>query len=268
MENRKLAGQTAVVTGGSSGIGAAIARELGRVGANVVVNYRSSEEGALEVVSAIEKAGGKAVAVGADVSKEEDVRRLFAQACEHFGAVDILIANAGLQRDAPSHEMSLDDWQKVIGVNLTGQFLCCREALRHFLDRGLRPDVSRALGKIICISSVHQIIPWAGRANYAASKGGVMLMMKSLAQEYADRKIRVNAIAPGAIKTSINQDSWEDEEARRDLLGKIPYGRVGDVEDVAKAALWLACDDSDYVTGETLLIDGGMALYPGFRDGG
>ena len=268
MEHQKLAGQTAVVTGGSSGIGAAIARELGRAGANVVVNYRSSEDGALEVVSAIEKAGGKAVAVGADVSKEEDVRRLFARACEHFGAVDILIANAGLQRDAPSHEMSLDDWQEVIGVNLTGQFLCCREALRHFLDRGLRPDVSRALGKIICISSVHQIIPWAGRANYAASKGGVMLMMKSLAQEYADRKIRVNAIAPGAIKTSINQDSWEDEEARRDLLGKIPYGRVGDVEDVAKAALWLACDDSDYVTGETLLIDGGMALYPGFRDGG
>jgi glucose 1-dehydrogenase len=268
MEHQKLAGQTAVVTGGSSGIGAAIARELGRAGANVVVNYRSSEDGALEVVSAIEKAGGKAVAVGADVSQEEDVAHLFAQACAHYGAVDILIANAGLQRDAPSHEMSLDDWQKVIGVNLTGQFLCCREALRHFLDRGLRPDVSRALGKIICISSVHQIIPWAGRANYAASKGGVMLMMKSLAQEYADRKIRVNAIAPGAIKTSINQDSWEDEEARRDLLGKIPYGRVGDVEDVAKAALWLACDDSDYVTGETLLIDGGMALYPGFRDGG
>lgn len=268
MENRKLAGQTAVVTGGSSGIGAAIARELGRAGANVVVNYRSSEEGAREVVSAIEKAGGNSVAVGADVSREEDVAHLFAQACEHYGAVDILIANAGLQRDAPSHEMSLDDWQKVIGVNLTGQFLCCREALRHFLDRGPRPEVSRALGKIVCISSVHQFIPWAGRANYAASKGGVMLMMKSLAQEYAEKKIRVNAIAPGAIKTSINQESWEDEEARRDLLSKIPYGRVGDVEDVAKAALWLACDDSDYVTGETLVIDGGMALYPGFREGG
>lgn len=268
MENRKLARQTAVVTGGSSGIGAAIALELGRAGANVVVNYRSSEEGAREVVSAIEKAGGRAVPVRADVSKEEDVARLFARACGHYGAVDILVANAGLQRDAPSHEMSLDDWQKVIGVNLTGQFLCCREALRHFLDRGKRPDVSRALGKIICISSVHQFIPWAGHVNYAASKGGVMVLMKSLAQEYADRKIRVNAIAPGAIRTSINREEWEDEEARRRLEDKIPYGRMGDAEDVARAALWLASDDSDYVTGETLVIDGGMALYPAFRKGG
>jgi len=268
MKHEKLAGQTAVVTGGSSGIGAAIARELGLAGANVVVNFRSSEDGAREVVTAIEEAGGEAVAVRADVSLEEDVQQLFAQASKHYGAVDILIANAGLQRDAPSHEMSLDDWRTVIDVNLTGQFLCCREALRHFLDRGPRPDISRALGKIVCISSVHQFIPWAGRANYAASKGGVMLMMKSLAQEYADRKIRVNAIAPGAIKTSINQESWEDDKARRELLAKIPYNRVGDVEDVAKAALWLASDDSDYVTGETLVIDGGMALYPGFREGG
>lgn len=268
MDRGKLAGQTAVVTGGSSGIGAAIARELGRAGANVVVNYRSSEEGALEVVSAIEDAGGKAVGVEADVSQEDDVRRLFEEGCMAYGAVDILIANAGLQRDAPSHEMSLDDWRMVIDVNLTGQFLCCREALRHFLDRGPRPDVSRALGKIICISSVHQFIPWAGRANYAASKGGVMLLMKSLAQEYAERKIRINSIAPGAIKTSINTEAWEEEEARRNLLAKIPYNRVGEPEDVAKAALWLASDDSDYITGETLVIDGGMALYPGFRDGG
>ena len=268
MDRGKLAGQTAVVTGGRSGIGAAIATELGRAGANVVVNYRSSEEGARDVVSTIEKAGGEAVAVGADVSQEEDVRRLFAEACKAYGAVDILIANAGLQRDAPTHEMSLDDWRMVIDVNLTGQFLCCREALRHFLDRGPRPDAGRALGKIVCISSVHQFIPWAGRANYAASKGGVMLLMKSMAQEYAGRKIRVNGIAPGAIRTAINKDSWEDEDARRDLLEKIPYDRVGDPEDVAKAALWLASDDSDYVTGETLVIDGGMALYPGFRNGG
>jgi glucose 1-dehydrogenase len=268
MDRSTLAGQTAVVTGGSSGIGAAIAAELGRAGANVVVNYRSSEKGARDVVSTIEKAGGRAVAVGADVSQEDDVRHLFDEACKAYGAVDILIANAGLQRDAPTHEMSLDDWRAVIEVNLTGQFLCCREALRHFLDRGPRPEVSRALGKIVCISSVHQFIPWAGRVNYAASKGGVMLLMKSLAQEYADRKIRVNGIAPGAIKTAINKDSWEKEDARRDLLEKIPYDRIGDPEDVARAALWLVSDDSDYVTGETLVIDGGMALYPGFRNGG
>jgi glucose 1-dehydrogenase len=268
MDRGKLAGQTAVVTGGSSGIGAAIATELGLAGANIVVNYRSSEDGAMDVVSSIEKAGGKAIAVGADVSQEEDVRRLFDEACKAYGAVDILIANAGLQRDAPTHEMSLDDWRMVIDVNLTGQFLCCREALRHFLDRGPRPEVSRALGKIVCISSVHQFIPWAGRANYAASKGGVMLLMKSMAQEYANHGIRVNGIAPGAIKTSINKESWEDEDARRELLEKIPYDRVGEPEDVARAALWLASDDSDYVTGETLVVDGGMALYPGFRDGG
>jgi glucose 1-dehydrogenase len=268
MEHGKLAGQTAVVTGGSSGIGAAIATELGVAGANVIVNYRSSEDGAMDVVSTIEKAGGKAIAVGADVSQEKDVRRLFDEACKAYGAVDILIANAGLQRDAPTHEMSLDDWRMVIEVNLTGQFLCCREALRHFLDRGPRPDVSRALGKIVCISSVHQFIPWAGRANYAASKGGVMLLMKSMAQEYANHRIRVNGIAPGAIKTSINKESWEDEDARRELLQKIPYDRLGEPEDIAKAALWLASDDSDYVTGETLVVDGGMALYPGFRDGG
>jgi glucose 1-dehydrogenase len=268
MDRSTLAGQTAVVTGGSSGIGAAIAAELGRAGASVVVNYRSSEKGARDVVSTIEKAGGRAVAVGADVSQEDDVRHLFDEACKAYGAVDILIANAGLQRDAPTHEMSLDDWRAVIEVNLTGQFLCCREALRHFLDRGPRPEVSRALGKIVCISSVHQFIPWAGRVNYAASKGGVMLLMKSLAQEYADRKIRVNGIAPGAIKTAINKDSWEKEDARRDLLEKIPYDRIGDPEDVARAALWLVSDDSDYVTGETLVIDGGMALYPGFRNGG
>lgn len=267
MDREKLKGQCAIVTGASSGIGAAIARAFGESGASVIVNYRSSEEGAAETVEAIEKAGGRALAVQADVSQEGEVEALFRRACEKFGAVDILVSNAGMQRDAPTHEMSLEDWRKVIDVNLTGQFLCCREAVRHFRARGPRP-VSKALGKILCVSSVHQFIPWSGRVNYAASKGGVMLMMKSLAQEYAHERIRINGIAPGAIKTAINEDSWRDEEARKQLLELIPYGRVGEPDDIAKAAIWLASDDSDYVTGETLVIDGGMALYPAFREGG
>ena len=263
-----LGGQVAVVTGASSGIGAGIARLLGAAGAKVVVNYRKSEEGANAVVAALREEGREAIAVQADVSREEDVARLFEEARAAFGTVHVLIANAGLQRDAPAHEMSLDDWRQVLDVNLTGQFLCCREAIREFRRRGMAPETCPALGKIVSISSVHQFIPWAGRVNYAASKGGIMLMMQSLAQEYAHEKIRVNGIAPGAIKTRLNQRSWEDPQAERDLLGLIPYGRVGEPEDIAKAALWLASDASDYVTGETIVVDGGMALYPGFREGG
>lgn len=263
-----LSGQAAVVTGASSGIGAGIARLLGRAGADVVVNYRKSEEGARAVVEELCAEGRRAVAVQADVSEEADVERLFEEARAAFGTVHVLVANAGLQRDAPAHEMSLADWREVIDVNLTGQFLCCRAAIREFRRRGMVPETCPALGKIVSISSVHQFIPWAGRVNYAASKGGIMLMMQSLAQEYAHEKIRVNGIAPGAIKTSINKSSWEDPQAERELLGLIPYGRVGEPEDVARAALWLACDASDYVTGETVVVDGGMALYPAFREGG
>ncbi len=184
-----------------------------------------------------------------------------------FGRIDILIANAGLQRDAPVTNMTLDQWRTVLDVNLTGQFLCAREAIKCFLDQGLSP-ASKALGKIICMSAVHEVIPWAGHVNYAASKGGIMLMMKSLAQEVAEKKIRVNGIAPGAIKTNINKASWSDPEKAKALLPLIPYGRLGEPEDVAKAAVWLASDESDYVTGTTLIIDGGMTLYPAFREGG
>ncbi|GGK19529.1 SDR family oxidoreductase [Salinarimonas ramus] len=263
-----LRGQTAVVTGASSGIGAGIARLLGEAGANVVANYRRNEEGARAVVDELRQGGGEAVSVQADVSKEDDVARLFDAARDAYGTVHILVANAGLQRDAPAHEMSLDDWSKVIDVNLTGQFLCCREAIREFRSRGMVPETCPSLGKIVSISSVHQFIPWAGRVNYAASKGGIMLMMQSLAQEYAHEKIRVNGIAPGAIKTNINTSAWDDPQAERSLLEKIPYGRVGEPRDVAQAALWLASDASDYVTGETIVVDGGMALYPSFREGG
>jgi glucose 1-dehydrogenase len=193
---------------------------------------------------------------------------MFAEMIERFGTVDILINNAGLQRDAPFPEMTLENWSTVINVNLTGQFLCARTAVREFLRRGVVPAVSTSAGKIICMSSVHEVIPWAGHVNYAASKGGVMLMMKSIAQELAPQKIRVNSIAPGAIKTPINRSAWETPEAEKKLLTLIPEGRVGLPEDIARAAVWLASDASDYVVGTTLFVDGGMTLYPGFATGG
>lgn len=263
-----LTGQVAIVTGASSGIGAATAEALGAAGAKVVVNYHRDEAGGERVADAIRRAGSESVPIGVDVSHEDQVEHLFARAKEAFGAVHILVANAGLQQDASADQMTLDQWTTVINVNLTGQFLCCRAAIREFLARGPDPKVSRAAGKIICMSSVHQVIPWAGHVNYAASKGGIMLMMQSLAQGYAHHKIRINSIAPSAIRTPINRAAWETREAENKLLQLIPYGRVGDPVDVANAAVWLASDHSDYVTGTTLFVDGGMTLYPGFREGG
>ena len=266
---RILRGQKALVTGGSRGIGSSIALELGHAGADVVVNYHGSAEAAAAVVAAIEeRCGVKAYAHQADVSDEAQVQEMFARMEEEFGGVDILIANAGLQKDAPFDEMSLDEWNRVIEVNLTGQFLCCREAVRRFKRRGVNPAVSCAAGKIICISSVHDIIPWAGHVNYAASKGGILMMMKSMAQEVAPYRIRVNAISPGAIRTDINREAWESEDAYAALMELIPYRRIGEPEDIGRAAVWLASDYSDYVTGTTIYVDGGMTLYPGFADGG
>jgi len=264
----RLTGQTAIVTGASSGIGRGIALQMGREGAQVVVNFNSSEKSAREVVDEIRAGGGAAISVKADVSKEAEVIEMFEQTFREFGTVDILVNNSGMQKDAAFLEMSLADWQRVIDVNLTGQFLCAREAAKEFIRRGVVPERSVAAGKIICISSVHEVIPWAGHVNYAASKGGIMLMMKSIAQELAPHKVRVNSIAPGAIKTPINREAWEDKESERKLLELIPYGRVGVPEDVAKAAVWLASDESDYVHGASLFVDGGMALYPGFADNG
>lgn len=263
-----LAGQKAIVTGGSSGIGKAIALALGEAGADVLVNFHSGGESARLVAEEIQRGGRDAFAHGADVSKEDEIIGMFAAAIARFGRVDILVANSGLQKDAAFDEMTLEEWQQVLAVNLTGQFLSAREAIRHFKQRGVLPEVSCAAGKIICISSVHEVIPWAGHANYAASKGGLMLMMKSLAQEVAPHRIRVNSIAPGAIKTPINKAAWETEEARRDLLKLIPYGRIGDPADIGRAAVWLASDQADYVTGTTLFVDGGMTLYPGFEGHG
>ena len=265
---RVLEGQRAVVTGANSGIGEAVARGLAEAGAKVVVNYVVAEDQAKRVVDDIVKGGGEAIAVRADVSKEDQVQAMFQRAVDAFGSVDILVNNAGLQRDAPLHEMSLTDWQFVLDVNLTGQFLCAREAVREYRRRGVMPEISAAAGKIICMSSVHDIIPWAGHANYAASKGGVSMLMKTMAQELAMHKIRVNAVSPGAIKTPINTDAWATPEAERELLKLIPYYRVGETHDIARAVVWLASDLSDYVNGSTLYVDGGMTLFPEFRGNG
>jgi len=267
-----LKGQKALVTGANSGIGKAVAIALCQAGADVVINYRSGDEQAQAVVDEATHCGcstnGRAIIHKADVSKEDEVHGMFERMFKKLGTIDILVPNAGLQQDSPIENMTLAQWNTVLGVNLTGQFLCCREAIREFKRRGVRKDVSVAAGKIICMSSVHEVIPWAGHVNYAASKGGVMLMMKSIAQEVAPYRIRVNSIGPGAIRTPINRAAWETPEAYRDLLKLIPYKRIGEPEDIARAAVWLASDEADYITGTTLFIDGGMTLYPGFEAGG
>lgn len=263
-----LKGQKALVTGASSGIGRAVAVGLGKAGADVVVNYVRGEESANEVVAEINQCGSRSYAHQADVSSEKQVKDMFQKMFHEFGTIDILVNNAGLQRDAPFDEMTLDQWNLVINVNLTGQFLCAREAIREFKRRGVVKAVSCAAGKIICMSSVHEIIPWAGHVNYAASKGGVMLMMKSIAQEVAPFRIRVNSIAPGAVRTPINRQAWQTQQAYDELMELVPYKRIGEPEDIARAAVWLASDYADYVNGISLIIDGGMTLYPGFAAGG
>jgi glucose 1-dehydrogenase len=263
-----LQGQKALVTGANSGIGQGVAVALGRAGADVVVNYVAGDVAAERVVEEIKCGGVQAYAYRADVSQEDQVRAMFRRMFEEFGTIDILINNAGLQRDAPFEEMTLAQWNTVININLTGQFLCAREAVREFKRRGVVPEVSCAAGKIICISSVHEVIPWAGHVNYAASKGGVMLMMKSIAQEVAPYRIRVNSISPGAIRTPINTAAWSTPAAYGALMTLVPYKRIGETDDIGQAAVWLASDAADYVTGISLYIDGGMTLYPGFATGG
>lgn len=264
----RLRGQNALVTGASSGIGQAVAIALGQAGANVCVNYAHGREEAEETVGVIRQGGVKAFAHQADVGSEQDVQAMFARVQEEFGSFEILVNNAGIQKDAPLVEMTAEQWDRVIAVNLRGQFLCAREAVRIFQRQGIREDVSCSAGKIIAMSSVHDIIPWAGHVNYAASKGGVAMMMKSIAQEVATDRIRVNIISPGAIRTRINAEAWSTPKAYADLMRLIPYKRIGEPEEVGRLAVWLASDDSDYITGATLYIDGGMTLYPGFETGG
>ncbi len=263
-----LVGQKALVTGANSGIGRAVAIALGQAGADVVVNYIVGGEAAGDVVDEIKGNGTDSYSYQADVSNEHEVQSMFHDMTTRFGTIDILVNNAGLQRDSAFHDMTLAQWNTVINVNLTGQFLCAREAVREFLRRGVVEKVSCAAGKIICMSSVHQEIPWAGHANYAASKGGIMMMMMSIAQEYAPHGVRVNGIAPGAIQTPINKAAWDTSQAYQSLMTLVPYRRIGEPIDIARAAVWLASDDSDYVVGATLFVDGGMTLFPGFATGG
>lgn len=264
-----LKGQKALVTGAGSGIGKQVAIALGHAGADVVVNYVIDPDKAEETVQEIRRrCGVEALAVQADVSSEDQVQAMFKKMCQEYGTIDILVNNAGLQQDASFDEMTLAQWNKVLDVNLTGQFLCARETVREFKRRGVRKEISCAAGKIICMSSVHDIIPWAGHVNYAASKGGVMLMMKSIAQEVAAWRIRVNAVSPGAIRTPINMEAWSTPEAYNELMKLVPYKRIGEPDDIGRAAVWLASDYSDYVNGICLYVDGGMTLYPGFETGG
>ncbi len=263
-----LKGQKALVTGANSGIGKAIAIALGQAGADVVINYVSSDDKAQEVANQIDQYESNAYIHKADISQEDQVQDMFQKMIAEFGTIDILINNAGIQKDAAFDEMTLDQWNLVLKVNLTGQFLCARQAVREFKRRGVVKETSCSAGKIICMSSVHEVIPWAGHANYAASKGGIMMMMKSIAQEMAPYRIRVNSIAPGAIRTPINTEAWESQEAYDNLMKLIPYKRIGEPEDIGRIAAWLASDQADYINGTTLFVDGGMTLYPGFATGG
>ncbi len=263
-----LAGQKALVTGASSGIGRAVAIALAEAGADVAINFLEPSDAANEVVSAIHQIGTKAMAIRADVSREDQVQVMFKQAVEELGTIDILVNNAGIQNDAPIDRMTLEQWDSVIGTNLTGQFLCAREAIREFKRRGIVEAVSASAGKIIFMSSVHEVIPWAGRVNYAASKGGITLLMKSIAQEVASLKIRANSICPGAIRTPLNRSAWEEREAYNELMTLIPYKRIGEPDEIGRLAVFLASDYADYITGASIFVDGGMTLYPGFETGG
>ncbi len=268
--NKRLENQTCIITGASSGIGKAVAKAMGTEGANIVVNYHSDAAAAEEVADWISKNSdcGESIVFKCDVSKEDDVEAMYKKTISHFGTVDVCVANAGIQIDHPLHEMPLDAWQKVLDVNLTGQFLCARESIREFLKRGMRKEVSKSLGKIIHMSSVHEVIPWAGHANYAATKGALTMLMQSICQEYGLQKIRCNSIAPGAVKTDINKEVWSTKEGAEDMLKLIPYNRIGVPEDIGSVASWLASDESEYINGTTIFVDGGMTCYPGFATNG
>lgn len=265
-----LKNQIAIVTGASSGIGTGIAKSLAAAGATVIVNHSSehSKDEAEEILKEIKNAGGDGMVFQCDVSKEDEVKAMFSKTISEYGTVDILINNAGLQKDAEFTEMTVEEWDTVMNVNLRGQFLCAREAIKEFLRRGIDLSKSVACGKIIHISSVHEVIPWAEHVNYAASKGGVKLLMQSLAQEYGAKKIRINSICPGAIQTPINEEAWGTEEAMNDLLKLIPYDRIGQPEDVGNLAVFLASDFADYITGASIFVDGGMTVLESFSKGG
>jgi glucose 1-dehydrogenase len=244
---RLLVNRRALVTGGDSGIGHSTAFELAAHGAAVAINHVGDDTTARAMAEAIEAAGGRAVTVQMDVSQEADVQRAFAKAKEALGGLDLLVNNAGIQEPYELVDMPLESWQKILGVNLTGAFLCCREAAR-VMDGGT----------IVVNTSVHEVIPWMRFSHYAASKGGLKLFVQSIAKELAPRGIRVCSVAPGAVKTPIN--AGVDQAATRE---EIPWGRWGEPIEIARAIAWLASDQAGYVVGTTLFVDGGMTLYPG-----
>jgi glucose 1-dehydrogenase len=253
-----LQGRKAIVTGASSGIGRATAERLGREGANVCVNYFSDKEAAdaQSVVASLEQAGVKAIAVQADVGDENQVTAMVAKASDAFGGVDLLVNNAGIEKQAPLLEMPLELWNAVIRTNLTGAFLCMREAGKVMASGGG--------GVIVNMSSVHEFIPWPGFAHYCATKGGMKLLAQTAARELAGKKIRVVNIAPGAIATPINAFVLDDPEATHAVESEIPLGHLGQPDQVAAAVAWAASDQADYITGTTIVVDGGMSLYPKF----
>lgn len=250
-----LAGKTAIVTGSSKGIGKGIAERFGKEGMNVVVDYLTDPSGADDTKTVIESNGGKAVTVQADVSKEEGIQTLMETALNEFGSLDVLVNNAGFSESAPSEELTLENWQRVLDVNLTGAFIASREAIKYMTDNGIK-------GSIINISSVHQTIPKVQNAHYGVTKAGLKMLTETLALEYAEQEIRVNAISPGTIDTPGNPVHEQDEQAKQKTLEKIPMKKVGRPEQIAAAAAWLASSEADYVTGATLFVDGGMTLYP------
>jgi glucose 1-dehydrogenase len=261
---RGIDGKNVLVTGGSSGIGQAIAVRFAEYGANVAINYLRQPEEAAETeeqvhacVANVQRHGVKDVLVQGDVSREDDVVRMVADAVEGLGGIDVLVNNAGIQTSRPTEELSSDDFDRVLAVNLRGAFLCAREAIRHFLAED-KP------GSIVNISSVHQLIPKPGYLGYSASKGGMQNLTRTLALEYAGRGIRVNGVGPGATVTPINRAWVDDPEKRRQVEQHIPMRRAGDADEMAGVTAFLACDDAAYITGQTIFVDGGLTLYPSF----
>jgi glucose 1-dehydrogenase len=261
---RGIEGKNVLVTGGSSGIGQAIAVRFAEYGANVAINYLRQPEEAAETeeqvracVDRVQRHGVKDVLVRGDVSNEDDVVRMVAEAVEGLGGIDVLVNNAGIQISRPTEELSSDDFDRVLAVNLRGSFMCAREAIRHFL-------AEEKAGSIVNISSVHQLIPKPGYLGYSASKGGMQNLTRTLALEYAGRGIRVNGIGPGATVTPINRAWIDDPEKRRQVEEHIPMRRAGDSDEMAGVTAFLASDDAAYITGQTIFVDGGLTLYPSF----